>query len=266
MKLKLDEHGNPVLQNAHPVYVNDDGKEVAVDVPKLFGDIKRLNAESASRRKEIDHLTEKLKAFEGIEDPEAARKALETVANLNDKELVDAKKMEELKANMSAAHTAQLAQVKQGYESQLAERDKIIQTKDAQVRNLLVKGAFDASKFLAEKTILPPDMAFNTFGHYFEVEEVNGELRAVAKVNGAVIPSLANPGDPASPEEAIEALIDKYPFKDRILKATGQKGMGTPPGGGGGGSDKKTITRQQFDALGPEARMAHINAGGVVTD
>lgn len=265
MKLKLDEQGNPILDNGLPVFVSEEGKDVPVDVPRLFADIKRLNGESAGRRKEIEVLNEKLAAFQGIEDPEAARKALETVANLDDKELLDAKQVETLKANISQAYENKLTQARQAYEAKLAEMDKTSREKDGKIRRLLIKGAFDSSKFLAEKTVLPPDVAFEYFGRHFEVLEVGGEMKAVAKLNGEVIPSLANPGEPALPEEAIEALIDKYPFRDRILKSSGAQGMGTPPGGGGSGNDK-TLTRKQFDNLSAQARMEHVKAGGKVVD
>jgi hypothetical protein len=173
--------------------------------------------------------------------------------------------MDELKANMAAAHTAQLAQLKQGYEVKLADAAKVVSAKDANIRSLLVKGAFDASQFLAEKTVTPPDMAFATFGHHFEVEEVDGKLRAVAKLHGSVIPSLANPGEPASPEEAIQVLIDSYPFKDRILKAPAASGSGAAGGGGGGAGaagGQFTISRanaqdhQQYKRLAAEAAKA----------
>ena len=67
MKLKLDEKGQVVLENGLPVWVADDGKEIAYDVPRLVGDLSRVNSESAGRRKDIEALNEKLKALEGID-------------------------------------------------------------------------------------------------------------------------------------------------------------------------------------------------------
>lgn len=73
--------------------------------------------------------------------------------------------------------------------------------------------------------MLPSDVAYASFGRHFEVKEENGELRVVATMNGQPIFSRSDPGTFAAPEEALEAIIDKYPMKDRILKA--------PDGGSG---------------------------------
>mgnify|MGYP001057814548 CR=1 FL=1 len=74
MKLKLDENGHVVLKDGFPVWVADDGTEIAYNVPDLVNKISAVNGESAGRRKEIDALTAKLKEFEGI-DPEKAKAA-----------------------------------------------------------------------------------------------------------------------------------------------------------------------------------------------
>lgn len=91
--------------------------------------------------------------------------------------------------------------------------------KEASIRTLLVKGIFDSSAFLKDKTVLPSDVAYASFGRHFEVKEENGELRVVATMNGQPIFSRSAPGTFAAPEEALEAIIDKYPMNDRILKA-----------------------------------------------
>ena len=71
MKLKLDENGHVVLKDGFPVWVAEDGAEIAYNVPDLVNKISAVNAESAGRRKYIDALTSQLKAFDGI-DPEKA--------------------------------------------------------------------------------------------------------------------------------------------------------------------------------------------------
>ena len=57
MKLKLDENGHVVLKDGFPVWVADDGTEIAYNVPDLVNKISAVNAESAGRRKDIDALT-----------------------------------------------------------------------------------------------------------------------------------------------------------------------------------------------------------------
>ena len=74
MKLKLDEQGNAVLQDGKPVYVHDDGKEVPFDAPGAMAKIASLNAEAKTHREAKEAAEAKLKAFDGIEDAEAAKR------------------------------------------------------------------------------------------------------------------------------------------------------------------------------------------------
>ena len=57
MKLKLDENGHVVVKDGFPVWVAEDGAEIAYNVPDLVNKISAVNAESAGRRKDIDALT-----------------------------------------------------------------------------------------------------------------------------------------------------------------------------------------------------------------
>ena len=122
MKLKLDENGNAVLQDGKPVYVHEDGKEVAFDAPGTVATITRLNSEAKGHRERADNAEKAVKAFEGIDDPAAAKKALATVANLDAKTLVDAGEIEKVKAEISKAFQLQLDEVTgkaQTFEQQL---------------------------------------------------------------------------------------------------------------------------------------------------
>src|ERR1700755_688062 len=109
MKLKLDDKGAVVVQDDKPVYVADDGKEIALDYPGTLATISRLNGEAKGHRERAEAAEGKLKIFEGIEDAERARKALETVRNPKDGELVTAGKVEEIKAAAKKAAEEQVA-------------------------------------------------------------------------------------------------------------------------------------------------------------
>src|SRR5215218_2662319 len=92
-----------------PVIVADDGKENPVDVIHTMKTIGRLNYEAMKNREDREALEAKVKAFEGIDDGEAARKALETVRNLKEGELVTAGKVDEIKAAARKAAEEQVA-------------------------------------------------------------------------------------------------------------------------------------------------------------
>jgi hypothetical protein len=88
MKLKLDDKGAVVVQDGKPVYVLPDGREIAHDAEATVATISRLNGEAKSHREAKEAAEAKLKPFEGIDDPEAARAALNTVKNIKDGDLV----------------------------------------------------------------------------------------------------------------------------------------------------------------------------------
>ena len=69
MKLKLDDKGNVVLQDGKPVYVKDDGSEVAFDAAGTVSTIARLNGEAKGNRERAESAEGKLKAFDGIDNP-----------------------------------------------------------------------------------------------------------------------------------------------------------------------------------------------------
>lgn len=226
IELVKDANGNVKLdEKGIPVWITGDGKEIAYDVDRLVNDLSRVNNESAGRRKEIDTLNEKMKPYEGI-DPEKARVALELTANLDAGKLVEAGKVEELKASIGKSWEQKVAELEKARVTTETELTKKLSDKDIAIRNLLVKGAFQSSEFLREKTFLPPDIAFDSLGKHFEVIEENGELRVLANLNGQPIFSSARPGNHASPEEAIQVLVEANPCKERILRTT-SGGSGT---------------------------------------
>ena len=240
MKLKLDENGNAVLQDGKPVYVHDDGKEVAFDAPGTVATITRLNSEAKGHRERAENAEKAVKAFEGIEDPAAAKKALATVANLDAKTLVDAGEIEKVKAEISKA-----------FQLQLDEVTGKAQTFEQQLYAEKIGGSFSRSKFIADKLAVPADMVQATFGQNLKVED--GKVVAY-DAQGQKIFSRARPGELADFDEAIETLVSQYPHRDHILKSSGANGGGAQNGGG-----NNQNTKGNFGG-GKEDRVAAIKA------
>lgn len=245
-----------------PIYVHDDGKEIGFDAPQAAAKIAALNAEARNHREAKEAAETKLKTFEGIDDPEAARTALQTVANLDEGQLVTAGKVDEVKRSVETALEAKYAGKIKGLETQVAElttdRDGLRTSLDSEV----IGGAFGRSKYLAEKTILPPEVAEAYFRPHFRIED--GKLVARDK-EGVVIHSRQNTGNPADFEEAIETIVEAYPRKGNILKGTGANGSGAA-GSSGGSAGAKTMTRAQFDGLSQADRIAKVKDGFKVVD
>nr|WP_205346180.1 DUF6651 domain-containing protein [Pseudomonas nitroreducens] len=253
--MKLDDQGHVVVQDGKPVYVHDDGKEVAFDAPGTVSTISRLNGEAKSHRERAEAAEQALKGFEGITDPAAALKALSTVKNLDDKRLVDAGEVEKVKAEAIKA-----------IEDRYAPMVKENETLKGQLNSHLIGGAFASSKFIAEKFAAEGpagvEIARALFGNSLKVED--GKVVGY-DAQGNKLYSRARPGELASAEEAIELLVDSYPHKNSILKGSGANGGGAGHGGGNGGG-KKTMSREQFNQVDPAMRAQFLKEGGTLTE
>lgn len=251
MKLKLDDDGHVVVTDGKPVYVSDDGKETAFDVVGTVATISRLNGEAKSHREGKESAEKALKAFEGIENPADALKAIETMKNLDAKKLIDAGEVDRVKAEISKA-----------YDEKLTAAEKRALAAETNLNKEMIGGSFARSKFITDKIAVPSDLIQAQFGGQFSLED--GKIVA-KRPDGNPVYSKANPGNPASFDEALEILIDEYPHKDHILKGTGNSGGGSK-NNNGGGAGSKTISRSQFEALDAGSKASKMNDGFTITD
>ncbi len=254
MKLKTVEVDGKIyaeIEDDKPIYIHADGKEVPFDAPATVATISRLNGEAKGHREAKEAAEERLQAFDGIEDAEAARKALETVKNLKDGELFTAGKVEEIKAAAQRAAEDQVAQATKAS----SEKVKALETDLGKITSQLyaekVGGAFSRSRFIADKVAIPADLVRAQFGSRFKVED--GKIVAYDQ-SGNKVYSRAKPGEVAEFDEALEILVDAYPHRDAILKGSGGEGGGSRQTGAGG-SSARTMTRAQFNELDPSAQM-----------
>jgi hypothetical protein len=255
MKLKLftaaDGKQYAEIQDGKPVYTTDDGKEVAFDAPGTAATISRLNAEAKTHREGKEVAEAALKAFEGL-DAAAAKDAISKLKTIDDKKLIDAGEVEKVKAEAIKA-------IEEKYAPVLKERDDLKTLLD----NEMIGGSFARSKFAAEKLAIPADFVQSRFEKNFKREDgkVVGHDQA-----GNKIYSKARPGELADFDEALEILVDAYPQKASILKGNGHSGGGGKPGNESATAGAKTMTRAEFDALGPVERNTKMAAGFTVTD
>lgn len=226
MKLKLDDNGAAVLQEGKPVYIKDDNSEVAFDVAGAMQSISRLNGEAKSHRERAETAEGRLKLFDGLDDPDSARKALATVSNLDAKKLLDAGEVEKVKTELAKAMQGQI-------DTERGRADGL----EKQLFSEIIGGGFSRSKFVTEKMAIPADLVQSHFGKHFAVEEG----RVVAKdANGQKIYSPSNPGELAGFDEALQIIVGQYPSKEHILKGTGANGGGAAGGHGGTQSKKRS--------------------------
>lgn len=239
MKLKFDENGAVVTVEKEgvkfPIYIDDDGKEIDVDVPNLFVRVAEVSTEAKTHRQEKSALKEKFKIFEGIEDLEKfktdADAAVETIKNFDDKKLVDAGKVEQIKTQIIEVKDEEIKQVHSSYQQMKTDFEVVIKTKDVQIYELAISNKFAQSPLFsgsARKYKIPADMAEAKFSRQIKLEDgKDGKLREVGyKLNGEPIYSRKNPGELAYFDEFMPEIIDEYPNKDDLIEATAGSGAG----------------------------------------
>jgi len=265
LSLKFDQDGKVVILDDKPVYVDKDGKEIPIDATALYSKISELSAEAKNHRTGKSTLKQELDTikilFDGIEDLEGwkttAEKNAELVANFNQKDLVDAKKVEEIKKAQNDAHEAEKVQILKSFSTKESEYQGVLNGKDAIIYDLMVSSRFAQSPFFTgpePKSILPPEIAEKYFGANFKVEKEGGKLRVTGYIGEDPVYSRQKPGELADFDEALEAIVDVYPLKDRILRTTG--GGSGASGGSGGGGDTKTGIDGQIAKLKERYQLA----------
>jgi hypothetical protein len=218
MKIKL-ENGNAVLRDGNPVYIKEDGNELVVDAAQLFSSGAALRAEAKQWREKFEAADTSLKSYEGM-DAKAAQAALETVSKLDQKQLLDAGKVDEIKAAMAKS-----------FEAKLSDTEGRAAKLEAALKREVIGGAFARSSLIAERLVIPVDIVEATFGRHFEIVD---EQLVAKDLSGNPIYSATDYGKPASFDEALEKIIEAYPHKDKILKGVGAAGAGTQQSQQGG--------------------------------
>lgn len=246
-----------------PVFHNEEaGTDVPFDVPQMSTKISALNAEAQGHREKKEAAELALRAFDGIE-PDAAKKALETVANLESGELLQAGKVDEIKKAAVDATKEQFKQEVGGLRTQLASLTENNKKVTGDYHEEMLSNRFALSPFVANKMSLPPNMAKKVFGEYFKIEEG----KPVAYMGGQKVYSVAEAGSVAEFDEALSIIVGKYPNKDHVLKGRGGSGGGgndpNNPGGGGGGGNEGKMLRADFDKISDPAKKVKLMRDGV---
>ena len=230
-KWKTDDDGNVVLNDGNPVYVDAQGREMIVDQSTIG----RLNNEAKQHREAKQAAEEALKKFEGI-DPEKARNALDKIEKIDQKDLIESGQVEKLKNEITSQFT-----------EQMNEKDNKIEELQGSLAKLHIESVFKGSEFVRDNISVPIDMFEATFSKNFKYED--GEVAAYDS-SGNRLMSRKKVGELASPDEALELLVEAHPHKDTILKADAGSGSGSDGKGGFRGGSSK-MSRNEFDKLSP---------------
>ncbi len=234
-KIATDASGNPI-------YINASGIEQTVE----GGTISRLNGEAKGHRERAEKAEASLKVFEGL-DPEAARKAIETVGKLDAKQLIDAGEVDKVRAEVGSQ-----------YQGQLTAAQQALQDANGKIDGLTLDRAFSRSEFIANRIAVPREMFEATFGRNFKIED--GKPVPYGP-DGNKIYSKKKMGEIADVDEAFEILVENYAHKDTILRANGNSGSGNNGNGGNRGGSRQ-IKRSEFEAMSPMEQSKAAQAAG----
>jgi len=229
MKLKLDDSGNAALKDGKPVYIADDGRELALDAASLYATVAEL----------------------GVSERAAAQKLAQKQAQLDKFAGIDLDKI-----NKTAA-TAD--EVSKAFQVKLDEAESARKALESQLSGRIKSGLFAQSQFLATKRpdSIPTDMYEARFGQNFKVD-ANGNVEAF-DASGKPIMSRSNPAQMASFDEAVEQLISQHPQAASLIKGTVVSGTGANPKPATAAG--KTISMAAFDALNGREQNAKISDG-----
>ena len=220
------------------LYVEQDGK-FRLDVEGGFktpDEITGLTSALNKEREARSQLEKQAKKFEGIENPADALKALETIKNLDAKKLIDAGEVEKVKAEVQKAMQSRIDEL----QAAVSEKEQVL-TKE------MIGGRFARSKFIGDKLAIPPDLVEARFGSQFKIE--SGQVVAYDQ-HGNKLYSQARPGELADFDEALNVLVNQYPYKDTILKGSDATGSGMQS------SNSPANRGTDWHKLPPEERMA----------
>lgn len=233
VKLKVDENGNVVLKDGEPVYIID-GAEVTFNAAAVHASLGTIRKERDEAKAENEKLTARLRRFGSTEEQLAeAEKKLKLAANVDDKTLADAGKLDEVIANRLKTHTEASAQEKAALEAKVNELS-------GKLRTVLISSKFGKTP-LAQGLYLTSDAIEAMFGPHFEVDGDNVVAFRDPQSKKDKIYSKKDPGKLADFDEALEVVVTSHPNYKKWKKPMNVSG-GDAPGGSTGGADGVDIS------------------------
>lgn len=223
------------VNDGKPVFIHDDNTEHPFDADAATTRIAGLNREAQTRREEKEALEVSLAKFKDI-DPDKARTALDTIKNFDDKKLVEAGKVEEIKQ-------AAINAVEEKYKPVVTERDGL----KTELYGERLSNKFANSKFIADKMSVPAEVVKSVFAKHFKDE---GGKPVAYDQAGNKLWSRSNPGAEPDFDEALTTIVEAYAYKDTLLKGTGGgSGKKENGPGNGPGTTGKTVSRADWDKM-----------------
>lgn len=160
--------------------------------------------------------------------------AQEKVKNFNDEDMEKVKKIDEMKSQLEKARDEKLKEQKDFYETQLNDKESIVQRQTSKINSLMIDDKFSQSKFIKENcSHIPVSVITNTFSKKFKLKEDDGNYSVIGyQADGNEIASRTRALEYASFDEALEVMMKEHPDKDYFFGGTIGNGSGNGAGRG----------------------------------
>lgn len=231
LKYVLTANGNIKVKDGMPLVIDDEvegAEEMTLDGIGLYAKVPTLQNEAKTRRLELKEAKATLTKYEelGI-DLETfptwksdAEKAIEVKKNLDESKLIEAGKVEEIKAAVKAEAEANYKKFEKQAADRIKDLETAVQNSETTVRGLMVDDRFNTSPYISENLIITPKMARKIFGDSFKVERgEDGVAKTIGYVGGEPIMSKKKVGEYASFDEALQIMVDSDPEADAYRRA-----------------------------------------------
>ena len=227
-KYKLSDDGNEVYMLTEKGERKIDPAGLASQVSELEGIAATLREESKSHRQGKAAVTKQLESFTSVLGENKIEDAVAALASVTKLESGHQLNLEKATRSLAEQHAKKLDVVESAYKSQVGELTDTLSnyvqkfTKELHFNRLLRSEVLNKTRY----NELRSD-AYSRFGSFFNADGTYSDR------NGAVIPSMTNPGQPAEIDEALEVLIDSDPESSRIWTKPEARGTGGQGASGG---------------------------------
>jgi hypothetical protein len=225
---EVDENFRSLYQESGGQFVLAlDGVESHPSATALANALTRQKEERKAAEERRMALEETMKQFDGL-DPEAARKALDRVNEMEDKKMMDQGEFEKLLENKTAAMRADFEKQQLAKEELLAKATESTQMLDSRLREVTIHSALkDAATKLGVRSSALPDVVARSNG----IWNLDDEGQPVA-VDPDGTRMIGKDSNPMQITEWVEGLAASAPHLFEPNSGGGAKGSG--PGSSGG--------------------------------
>ncbi|NDG18865.1 MAG: hypothetical protein EB117_11410 [Betaproteobacteria bacterium] len=250
------EEAPEFLRNA--LLETEDGKfKFQAELPQEVGNLKRTLDKERKARAEYEA---KLKQYDGI-DLDQYQAVLKAQEEAKARQARSAGDWETREQHLKAQLEADLRKRESHYSAEISGRDAKIALMQNALERSLIEAQATAAISAAKGT---PELLLPHVMQRVKIFEEDGDY-VVKVLDQSGQPRIADiKGSPFTIKHLIEEMKSD-PVYGRAFEASGAGGSGAQTGNRAGGN-AKTMSRANFDALTPSAKMEYVRGGGLISD